>query len=351
METDEQALIEAARRGDERAFSDLTEVHRTELTAYCYQMLGSFHDAEDAVQDALLRAWRRLGTFEGRSSMRSWLYAIVTNTALDIARRRARRELSADYGPAAGPGVGPEAPVDEPIWLEPFPDPGQTTVSPEARYELRESLELAFVVALQHLPPLQRAVLILREVAGFSAQEAAEQLGTSVPAINSALQRARAAAQDRLPAQSQQVTLRSLGDTRVKTLAERYADAIERGDTDTLISMLTIDATWSMPPAPTWYLGHAAIAEFMRDYVFHVDWRHQATEANGQLAVGCYIFDPERGTYVASVLDVLTLRGDKIAGVDGFHLAAFMRRSGYDLKLAGFDYFARFGLPDEIART
>jgi RNA polymerase sigma-70 factor (ECF subfamily) len=141
------------------------------------------------------------------------------------------------------------------------------------------------------------------------------------------------------------------GFARVKTLAERYADAIERGDTDTLISMLTRDATWSMPPVPTWYLGHAAIAEFMRDYVFRVDWRHLTTQANGQLAVGCYILDPERGTYVASVLDVLTLRGEKIAAVDGFHLAGFLRRSGYDAKLAGFDYFARFGLPDEIART
>jgi len=342
--TDEQALIEAARRGDERAFSDLTEVHRTELTAYCYQMLGSFHDAEDAVQDALLRAWRGLGTFQGRSSIRSWLFAIVTNAALDIARRRARRELSADHGPAAGPGVGPAAPLDEPTWLEPFPDPGQQAHSPEARYELRESLELAFVVALQHLPPLQRAVLILRDVAGFSAQEAADQ----VPAVNSALQRARAAAQDRLPAQSQRVTLRSLGDARVKTLAERYADAIERGDTATLVSMLTSDATWSMPPMPTWYLGHAAIAEFLRDYVFPQDWRHLTTSANGQLAVGCYIFDPARGSYLAWVLDVLTLRGHKIAAVDGFQVAGPLKRAGYGLKFASFDYFARFGLPEEL---
>ena len=339
------ARLEAARGGDEHAFSDLVEAHRAELIAHCYRMLGSYHDAEDAVQDALLRAWRALPAFEGRSSVRSWLHAIVTNTAIDIARRRARREL-------VHTGPGPGALIDEPTWLEPFPDrmAGDIEPSPEARYEVRESLELAFVVALQHLPPMQRAVLILREVAGFSAQEMAGQLGTSVASVNSALQRARAAVQGTLPARSQQVTLRSLGDQRIRVLAERYADAIENGDTDGLVSMLTSDATWSMPPDSTWYAGRQAITGFMRDSVFKVDWRHMATRANGQLAVGCYIFDPARGTYAASVLDVLTLDGDKISAVVGFQTADNFRRSGQEIRFGTSDFFPRFGLPEELPK-
>ena len=343
-------LLAAAQRGDELAFGELVGAYRAELTAHCYRMLGSYHDAEDAVQDALLRAWRALPEFEGRSSVRSWLHSIVTNSAIDIARRRARRDLV--HTPAVRAGGAPGGLIDEPIWLEPFPDQmvGEIEPSPEARYEQRESLELAFVIALQHLPPMQRAVLILREVAGFSAQELAGQLGTSVPAVNSALQRARASIQGRLPARSQQATLRSLGDQRIKLLAERYADAIENGDTDGLVSMLTSDATWSMPPYPTWYAGHRAIADFMRDYVFAVDWRHLATRANGQLAVGCYIFDPARGSYAASVLDVVTLDGDKISAVVGFHTADILRRSGHDVKFSGSDFFPRFGLPEELPK-
>lgn len=342
-------LLKAARGGDEQAFSELVAAHRAELIAHCYRMLGSYHDAEDAVQDALLRAWKALPDFEGRSSVRSWLHAIVTNTAIDVARRRARRDLV--HSPAVAQGAGPGALIDEPTWLEPFPDRmlGDVEPSPEARYEVRESLELAFVVALQHLPPMQRAVLILREVAGFSARELADQLGTSVPAVNSALQRARTALQGSLPARSQQVTLRSLGDEQVKVLAGRYADAIENGDTDGLVSMLTSDATWSMPPDPTWYAGRQAIADFMRNYVFGEDWRHLTTSANGQLAVGCYIFDPARGSYAASVLDVLTLDGDKISAVVGFLTADLLRRSGHEVKFGSSDFFPRFGLPAELA--
>ena len=347
----EAERLDAARGGDQQAFGALVEAHRAELIAHCYRMLGSYHDAEDAVQDALLRAWRALPGFEGRSSVRSWLYAIVTNTAIDIARQRARRDLV--HTQAVKPGGPPGALLDDPIWLEPFP--GQTLdgvePTPEARYEQRESVELAFVVALQHLPPMQRAVLILREVAGFSASELADQLSTSVPAVNSALQRARAAVQDRLPARSQQATLRSLGDQRVKLLAERYADAIENGDTAGLVSMLTNDATWSMPPDSTWYAGLPAVADFLRNSVFPEDWRHLTTRANGQLAVGCYIFDQERGSYAASVLDVLTLDGGQISAVVGFQTADLLRRSGHDVKFGSSDFFARFGLPEELPRA
>jgi RNA polymerase sigma-70 factor, ECF subfamily len=256
------------------------------------------------------------------------------------------------HSPAIAPGTGSGTLIDEPTWLEPFADQmlGDIGQSPEARYEARESLELAFVVALQHLPPMQRAVLILREVAGFSARELADQLGTSVPAVNSALQRARSAMQGKLPARSQQATLRSLGDQRVKVLAERYADAIENGDTDGLMSMLTDDATWSMPPDSTWYAGRPAIAYFLRNSVFAVNWRHLTTSANGQLAVGCYIFNAERGMYAASVLDVLTLDGDKIAAVVGFQTADNMRRAGHEVKFGSSDFFARFGLPAELPK-
>ncbi|HET7014802.1 MAG TPA: sigma-70 family RNA polymerase sigma factor [Streptosporangiaceae bacterium] len=350
---DERTLLQLARQGDESAFGDLTEVHRGALTAHCYQMLGSFADAEDAVQDALLRAWRALGNFEGRSSVRSWLYSIVTNTALDVARSRRRRELSAGHGSPARPGAGPAEAVNEPIWLEPFPDRTLTSEveqSPEARYELRESLELAFVVALQQLPPLQRAVLILREVVGFSAAETASQLATSVPAVNSALQRARATISGLLPAQSQQTCLRSLGDEKVKSLAQRYADAIERGDTKVLVNMLTAEATWSMPPSPTWYHGHDRITEFLTTYVFGVDWRHAATSANGQLAVGCYIYDQDQGYYLGSVVDVLTLEGDRIAAVTGFQVAELLRKSGADGAVLGTEIFPQLGLPFELPK-
>lgn len=350
---DEQALLELARSGDEGAFGELIEVHRGALTAHCYQILGSFADAEDAVQDALLRAWRALETFEGRSSVRSWLYSIVTNTAIDLARRRSRRELSAGHGAPAGPGVTPAESVNEPIWLEPFPDrmlTAEVEQSPEARYELRESLELAFVVALQQLPPLQRAVLILREVVGFSAAETASQLATSVPAVNSALQRARATIAGRLPAQSQQACLRSLGDAKVKTLAQRYADAIEHGDTDVLVSMLTADATWSMPPSPTWYSGLASITEFLTKCVFGVDWQHRTASANGQLAVGCYIYDQDRGCYLGAVVDVLTLEGDRIAAVTGFQTAEQLRQFGEDGALLGAKIFPQLGLPYELPK-
>jgi len=346
----ERALVELAGQGDEGAFADLVEVHRGELTAHCYRMLGSYQDAEDAVQDAYLRAWRSIHGFAGRSSVRSWLYAIVTNTALDIAKRRARRELSAAHAPAAAPGTVPGDMQHGPVWLEPFPDHAlaETEPSPEARYEQRESLELAFVVALQHLPPLQRAALILREVTGFSAKEIAGLLGTSEPAVNSALQRARAAAASRLPARSQQVALRSLGDDRVRTLAGRYADAIEAGRTDVLVKMLTAEAVWAMPPLRTWYHRGPAITAFLENHVFPERWRHVTTVANGQLAVGCYTFDPELGRFVPSVIDVLTFEGDRIARVDGFLTTEMLRRLGYSGSVEGLRQFPLFGMPADV---
>jgi RNA polymerase sigma-70 factor (ECF subfamily) len=330
---EETALLTLARNGDERAFGELAGSYQAELQAHCYRMLGSLQDAEDAVQEAMLRSWRNIARFEGRGSVRSWLYAIATNVALDSARHRSRRELPVDFGPAAGHGSDLDPPLTEASWLEPFPDrwiSSGVALSPEARYEQRESVELAFIVALQYLPPAQRAVLLLREVAGFSAEEIAGQLRTSAAAVNSALQRARAARR-RLPGKSQQAALRQLGDQRIRALVERYADALEHGDADTLIGMLTQDATWSMPPYPTWFRGLPDIRDFLIRYPLRERWKHVPAQANAQVAVGCYLIDPAGGSYLPAVIDVLTIDGGKISAVTGFH--------------SGPEVFARFGLP------
>jgi RNA polymerase sigma-70 factor (ECF subfamily) len=333
----ERELLTAARTGDEAAYRGLVEPRRAELHAHCYRMLGSVQDAEDAVQETLLRAWRGLPRFEGRSSLRAWLYTIATNACLNGIARRPKRVLPAGHVPAAFAGEPPGRPLVESVWLEPYADEQlgieNGYLAPEARYEQRESLELAFVAALQHLPPRQRAVLILREVLGFSAEEAATCLETTVASVNSALQRARRTLDTLLPEESQQTTLRALGDERVRRLAERYADALERADVEMLLAMLTEDAAWSMPPLATWYTGREAISAFLVEYPFSVPWRHLPTRANGQVAVGCYVWSEERGCFAAEVIDVLTLRGELIAGVTAFISA---------------DVFGRFGLPAEL---
>jgi RNA polymerase sigma-70 factor, ECF subfamily len=367
VSADEVRLVGLACAGDQGAFGELAGAYRAELRAHCYRMTGSVADAEDALQEGLLRAWRGLAGFQGRGSVRSWLYAIVTNAALDLARHRSRREVPVSFGPAAGPEGGFDPPLTDQPWLDPYPDhwlAGDARLSPEARYEQRESVELAFLVALQHLPPRQRAVLLLREVVGFSAAEIAAQLGTTAASVNSALQRARAAVRSRLPATSQQSALRARGDQQTRALVQRYADAIERGDADTLIAMLTADASWSMPPVPTWYRGHAAIRQWLVSSPLTYLWRHLPARANGQLAVGCYLFDQAKGKYVPAVMDVLTLDGPKIGDITGF-LAAELSTElppaaphpGTDDPLAeparrawisGRDLFSRFSLPVEL---
>jgi RNA polymerase sigma-70 factor, ECF subfamily len=320
----EQELLEAARAGDEGAFGRLVEPYRTQLHAHCYRMLGSVHDAEDALQDSLLRAWRGLERFEGRSSLRTWLYTIATNACLNMIERRPKRVLPVDYGPATDPHVGPGEPIVESVWLEPYPDETlgleDGLAAPEASYEQREAVELAFIAALQHLPPNQRAVLILREVLGFSAKEVAQTLDTTVASVNSALQRARAAVDERVPEQSQQETLRSLGDDGLRDLVDRYVDAWERCDVEAFASMLAEDATFAMPPLATWYKGREAISIWAAGWPLSGSWRWRTvfTHANGQPALGFYSWDEDAAAYLPFALNVLTLRGSKISDVTAF---------------------------------
>jgi RNA polymerase sigma-70 factor, ECF subfamily len=332
-------------------FTELAATYSAELRAHCYRMLGSVQDAEDAVQEALVRAWKGIDRFEGRGPVRSWLYSIATNTALDVARARARREFPVHMGAPAGQGAPLDAPLTELAWLEPYPDQWLTAAaqaSPEARYEQRESIELAFVAAVQHLPPRQRAVLLLREVAGFSAAETASQLGMSVAAVTSALQRARATVQDRLPRASQQSTLRLLGDQRTRDIARRYADAMERGDIAALTAMLTDDVTWSMPPIPTWFAGREAALDFLVRYPLTDRWKHRPARASGQLAVACYVYDGDEGGFMPGAIDVLTLDGDKIAAVTGFLTADTIGPEEAGNWVSGATLFERFGLPADL---
>ena len=334
----ERQLLEAAKGGDQEAFGRLVETHRGELHAHCYRMLGSVQDAEDALQDALLRAWQGLPRFEGRSSVRSWLYRIATNACLTLIGRRPKRTLPIEHGPAAERGERPGEPLVESVWVQPYPDEmlgvEDGFAAPEARYERRESLELAFVAALQHLPARQRAVLILREVLGFSAREVADSLETTVPSVNSALQRARRTVEERIPEESQQATMRALGEERVREIAGRYMEAWERGDVNAVVQMLTADAAWSMPPMTVWYRGLEAIVDFLHEYPGRVAWRRLPTRANGQLAIGSYHWDEDRGLFKAWVLDVLTLRGDRIQEVTAFITP---------------EIFPSFGLPENLS--
>jgi RNA polymerase sigma-70 factor (ECF subfamily) len=296
---------------DSASFEELIEPYRAELHAHCYRMLGSVHDAEDALQDTLLRAWRGLPRFEGRSSLRSWLYRIATNSCLRLIERRPRRLLPIDYGSQSDPHDDPAPPLVESVWIEPYPEATLADVfaAPEARYEQRESVELAFVAALQHLPARQRAVLILREVLGFSGAEVAETLETTPKAVYSALQRAHHTVDEHLPALSQQATLRSLGDARVRDIVERYMDAWERGDVEAIVSMLADDAILAMPPRPSWYLGLEAARVFLaRGPLSHTHSRRvRLANANGQTAVGVVYFGYPNQPKPLQVLQLLKL--------------------------------------------
>jgi RNA polymerase sigma-70 factor (TIGR02960 family) len=322
----EQALLEAARDNDGDAFGRLVEPYRAELHAHCYRMLGSVQDAEDALQEALLGAWRGLDRFEGRSSLRAWLYRIATNACLRLLERRPRRLLSADYGPAFERTDDLGEPVAEPVWLEPYP-------TPEGRYELRESVELAFVAALQHLPATQRAVLILREVLGFSAAETARILDTTPASVNSALQRARKAAGERVPHPSQQAELAALGAGGRRQLVDALVAAWERADVPAILELLADDARFLMPPLPAWFSGRDGIGRFLTERMFATPWRLVPIEANGQLAFACYQGDTGGGRFRLGAVNVVGLRAGRVVELAGFIDPAVGRH---------------FGLPEEL---
>lgn len=296
-------LVAAARGGDADAFEQLVAPYRAELQAHCYRMLGSLHDAEDALQDSLVRAWRSVGNLDDRGFVRAWLYKIATNRCLTTIDRRGRRELPID--------VDPGAPATEINWLEPYPD-----TSPEGHALTRESVELAFIAALQHLTAIQRAVLILREVLGFSAAEVASQLDTSPASVNSALQRARKVIDSAAP--TQHTVLRDLGDEAVGAIVTRWTDAWHVGDIDAIVTMLAEDARYSMPPLPEWYRGRDEIRAFLLRGPLRSRWRFLPTTANGQVAFGTYLWDEAAGQYLPGGLDVLTIRNGHVAEVTAF---------------------------------
>jgi RNA polymerase sigma-70 factor (TIGR02960 family) len=321
-----------ARGGDEPAFRELTDPHRRELQVHCYRIVGSTQDAEDLVQETLLAAWQGLERFEERSSLRAWLYRIATNRCLDWLRASRRRPEEMQRMTEA-PEPTRRA---EPVWLEPYPDVLLDGVpddapGPDARYESKETIALAFIAGLQHLPPQQRAVLVLRDVLGYRASEAAEMLDTTEPSVNSLLRRARVAFDTRLPATGRERA--PLPDSqRERIVVGRFVEAVESGDTGDIVAVLTDDAWLTMPPEPYEYQGPPAIAGFLEDRAIRrgAPLRMVATRANGQPAFGCYFAAPQTDIARPYGLLVLTLEGDGISAITWF---------------ADSSVFPSFGLP------
>jgi RNA polymerase sigma-70 factor (TIGR02960 family) len=312
-----------ARAGDGQAFREITEPYRRELQVHCYRMLGSVQDAEDLLQETMLAAWRGLDGFEGRSSLRSWLYRIATNRCLNALRDSARR-------PRERLAHSPEVPLPEPTrsgdpnWLEPYPDTllddlPDGSLGPEARYETKESISLAFLVALQHLPPRQRAVLVLRDVLGFRAAEVADMLDSSDNSVTSALKRARATLGARLPdADRDHAPLPH--SPRERKIVDDFVLAFERGDVDAILALLTDDVWLTMPPLPQEYQGLAATGHFLSTIALRDGRRYRLvpTHANGQPAFGCYMLDPRTPIVHPHGVLVLTLSGDRISALTRF---------------------------------
>jgi RNA polymerase sigma-70 factor (TIGR02960 family) len=328
-----------ARAGDEQAFQALTEPYRRELQVHCYRIVGSPQDAEDLVQETLLAAWRGLDGFAGRSSVRTWLYRIATNRCLNALRDRSRR-------PGGAPDLPPEPPeptrVGEPLWLQPYPDALLDAIpdaapGPEQRYEAREAVGLAFVAGLQRLPPSQRAILVLRDVLGYRANEVAAMLDTTAASVNSGLQRARAALEGRVPAAAGRERAPLPRSAAERRLVGRFADAFEAGDVDTVVELLTDDAWLTMPPVPLEYQGRERIGRFLSTVPADGDlsrFRLVATRANGQPAFGLYTRDPQCAIAHATGILVLTLEGDRIAAITAFHDTAVLPFFGLPRTLA-----------------
>jgi RNA polymerase sigma-70 factor, ECF subfamily len=326
----EQTLARA-RAGDEDAFRELTDPYRRELALHVYRIVGSTQDAEDLLQETLLAAWRGLEQFQERASVRAWLYRIATNRSLDALRASRRRPEEERMTQLPEPTRW-----SEPVWLQPYPDVllegiPDAAPGPEARYETKEAIALAFIVGLQHLPPQQRAVLVLRDVLGYRAGEAAEMLDTSEVSVNSLLRRARAAFDSRLPATARERA--PLPSSKLeRDLVGRFAETVENGDIDGVFALLTDDAWLTMPPEPYEYQGRPAIGAFLNDRAVRrgAPLRLVPTRANGQPAFGCYFPSPPAEVARPYGLLVLTLEGDQISAITWF---------------ADSSVFAHFGLP------
>jgi RNA polymerase sigma-70 factor (TIGR02960 family) len=336
-----EPLLMRAAQGDEEAFRELVDPHRRELQVHCYRILGSMQDAEDALQETLLAAWRALERFEERASLRAWLYRIATNRCLNALRDAGRRPPPALDLPFDTPEP---TRVGEPTWLQPYPDvllegiidgsPG-----PDARYETRETLELAFIAALQHLPPRQRAALVLRDVLGFHAAEVADMLDSSVDSVKSALKRARETLEQRLPPTDRdRPPLPNSPPER--ELVRRFADAFQTDDINGIVALLTEDAWLTMPPSTLEYQGRLVIASFLRE---NTNWRRGQryrlvpTRANTQPAFGCYRTDPHAPIAHGTGLVVLTLEGERIAAITQFMDTSILSRFGLPRTLPGAD--------------
>ncbi|MFC6021237.1 sigma-70 family RNA polymerase sigma factor [Plantactinospora solaniradicis] len=320
-------LVDAVRAGDEWTFAGLVEPHRRELQVHCYRMVGSYDDAEDLVQETLLRAWRGRQDFAGRASLRAWLYRIATNTCLDFLRRHSRRPRR--YEPVPGMEHGSAEPPARVTWLQPYPDDLLAEVpsgaaGPDAAAVSRETVELVFLAAIQHLPPRQRAVLILRDVLGMPAGETAELLDLSVASVNSALQRARPTLRGHLPRQRSQWSRPARPTAEEEAILRRYLAVAERADVPAMAAMLSEDARLTMPPNPFWFVGRRAIIDFVAPAFdstapgYAGRWKMLPTRANRQPAAAGYLQRPGTTVYRAQMLDVLRIEGGRIVEITTF---------------------------------
>jgi RNA polymerase sigma-70 factor (ECF subfamily) len=340
------STLDAARAGDHEAFAQLIEPFRRELRAHCYRFSGSLHDADDLVQDSLLRAWRGLKSFEGRSSLRTWLHRVATSACLDALEKRRPRGLPMDLGPAVSANAAMAPPLLEPIWVEPWPDATSDRdilSSPEARYTLRESVTLAFLVALQLLPPRQRAVLLLRDVVGWQAQECADLLGLSVAATNSVLQRARETIDRRAPALKDASPI--VNDERTAALLARYVAARETADVDALVLLLREDATFAMPPLPEWLQGAQEIGKSVAAMLLvpgsSGTLRLVAIRANGRPGFATYRRSDVTGEWQAMSLQVVEILDGRIASVIAFLDTSLFAPFELPATFAGLDASSR----------
>jgi len=318
----ESDLLERARSGDTPAFDALIKPHRRRVHLHCYRMLGSPQDADDALQETLLAAWRGLQTFEGRSALGTWLHQIGTRVCLRLISQRPPRLLSADYAPALTATADLGEPVPGPVWIEPLPDAEAFDIEdqrdPASALLRRESVALAFIAALQHLPGTQRAVLLLREVLEYSAAEAAEMLETSVASVNSALQRAQKTVKERLGVRSQTAEMKPLDQPEVERLLQAFVKAWESRDVPGLVGLLSEDARFTMPPLPAWFDGRASVQSFISERLFATPWRLRPLRANGQAGFACYMQMPGREGFHLGAVNLLSLRDGRIEAIHGF---------------------------------